>query len=110
VCDCPGDVSLNSEQSPSHFPVLYRGGSGKSVILSSVVRSDKIRERFTGGIAWIGLSQAPNLLALQQRCYLQLMKQHIPKTRQSSVEEQHSCLSAALVGKTVLLVCDDVCE
>ena len=80
------------------------------MILSQVVRSDKIRERFTGGIAWIGLSQAPNLLALQQRCYLQLMKEHIPKIRQSSVEEQHACLAESLMSKAVLVVLDDCCE
>ena len=77
---------------------------------AAVARSQAIRERFVDGIAWVGLSQQPNLLALQLRCYLQLTKEHIPKKRQNSAEEQHSCLAEALRSKIVLLVIDDCCE
>jgi hypothetical protein len=53
-------------------------------------------------------NQSPNLLALQQRCYFQLIGGHIPKKSQHSVEEQHSCLSKSLLSKKVLIVIDDV--
>ena len=55
-------------------------------------------------------NQQPNLLALQQRCHFQLTGGHIPKTRQSSVEEQHACLAESLMSKAVLVVLDDCCE
>jgi hypothetical protein len=100
----------HSARSRSCVTAQGMGGVGKSVITAAVVRHNEIRARFTGGIAWIGLSQQPNLLALQQGCYLQLTKEHMPKKRQSSVEEQHSCLSEALVSKTILVVIDDACE
>ena len=83
------------------------GGVGKSVITAAVLRSEEIRARFVNGIAWIGLSQKPEVLALQQSCYFQLTAEHMPKESQHSEEEQHSCLSKALASKTVLVCIDD---
>jgi hypothetical protein len=83
------------------------GGVGKSVIASSLLHNQEIRERFVDGVAWVGMSQAPQILALQQRCFLQLTKDHMPSNRRNSIKEQHACLSEALVSKTHLIVLDD---
>ena len=58
-------------------------------------------------ILGIGMNQTPQLLALQQRCFYQITGEHIPQQHQTSVEDQHRCLSEALVSKTVLIVLDD---
>lgn len=92
------------------YRFVFRGGVGKSAITSAVARSQEIRKRFIDGIAWIGMSQAPDIVALQQRCFLQLTNRHVPNERRSSVEEQHKCLSEVLISKTCLIVLDDCCK
>ena len=53
------------------------------------------------------MNQNPLLLALQQRCFFQLANDHLPLKYRTSVEDQHRCLSEALISKTVLIVLDD---
>jgi hypothetical protein len=51
------------------------GGVGKTMLTAAVVRDERIRGAFES-IAWIGMSQQPELLQLQGRLYQQLHPQN----------------------------------
>lgn len=53
-------------------------------------------------------SRKPNVLGLQCRMYLQLLKDAMPKKSERSLSTQHAALTDALTGRTVLLAIDGV--
>ena len=65
-----------------------------------------VREAFPDGIGWLGLSQKPDVLDLQRRLYLQLLKDPMPKNSEGSIAGQHAALADALAGRTILLAID----
>jgi hypothetical protein len=84
------------------------GGVGKTMLTAAVVRDKRVRGAFES-IAWIGMSQQPELLQLQAKLYqqLHLTNEEMPK-RANTIESQLRELSS-LCSKRVVLVClDDV--
>ena len=67
------------------------GGVGKTMLTAAVIRDDRVREAFQV-IAWLNMSQKPDLLSLQKRLYQQIHpnNEELPKkakTIEASVEE-----------------------
>jgi hypothetical protein len=65
-----------------------------------------VRQQFPDGIAWLSLSQKPKLRALQRRLHFQLLREHLPKKKQGSAQDQHQYLTGELKTKVVLIVLD----
>ena len=78
------------------------------MITAAVVRDERVREAFTV-IAWINLSQQPDIMSLQLRLYQQLSKnEHIPTQQQHSAEQQLVALRKVAIGQTALVILDDI--
>ena len=74
-----------------------------------VVRSEAIRSSFTT-VAWLSLSQAPQLNKLQHRLLEQISTGKIVKDETKSTEFRLEQLIEAAKSKQMLLVLDDLCE
>ena len=83
------------------------GGVGKTMLTVAVVRDERVRGAFER-IAWIGMSQQPDLLQLQRVLYHQLHPENEEMPKRDLVESQLTELSK-LCSKRVLLVCIDDC-
>ena len=79
------------------------------MITAAVVRDERIRGAFTV-IAWINLSQQPDIMSLQLRLYEQLSKKNesIPTKHQNSAEHQLDALQKVAIGQTALIILDDI--
>jgi hypothetical protein len=84
------------------------GGVGKTMLTAAVVRDGRVRGAFES-IAWIGMSQQPELLQLQAKLYQQLHPENdkIPSkvdTAEAGLRE----LSSLCSNKIVLVCLDDI--
>ena len=77
-------------------------------VTAAVVRSEAIRRAFTT-VAWLSLSQAPQLNKLQHRLLEQITGKTV-KDETKSTEFRLEQLIEAAKSKQMLLVLDDLCE
>lgn len=99
--DSEATVGLTASASEG---LLGMGGIGKSVLAAAVARSDAIRKRFTDGIYWLTVGQDPQVAALLAQVGRAL---GIDDAFYGLADGKQK-LAAALAGKRVLLVLDDV--
>jgi hypothetical protein len=106
------------------------GGVGKTILTAAVVRDERVRGAFER-IAWIGMSQQPDLVELQKRCargcfcimnrpkvdicLCRLYQQIHPDndempTKANSIESQVTELRKICKQSIVLICLDDLCE
>eukprot|EP01047_Picozoa_sp_COSAG01_P043511 COSAG01_NODE_3870_length_5605_cov_4.345260_5_plen_230_part_00 len=85
---------------------ICRGGIGKTVISSWLIRQVSVRELFEK-IVWVPLGQTPNLSVLQRIVYEQLVDGGIWDMDATEDAKQHR-LNEAFRAKTILLVLDDL--
>ena len=82
------------------------GGVGKTMLTAAVIRDARVREAFQV-IAWLNMSQKPDLLQLQQRLYAQLSgNKKIPSQVAESVEGQLTELVSLAQRRVVLITLD----
>jgi hypothetical protein len=86
------------------------GGVGKTMLTAAVVRDERIRGAFES-IAWIGMSQQPELLQLQAKLYQQLHPQNdkMP-SKADSMEASVRELTKLAASRVVLICLDDICK
>ena len=85
------------------------GGVGKTMLTAAVVRDERVRGAFEC-IAWIGMSQQPELLQLQRILYLQLHPQHEEMPKRDLEEAQRIDLTKLVLNRRVLICLDDICK
>ena len=61
-------------------------------------------------IAWVGMSQQPDLLQLQRILYLQLHPQHEEMPKRDLEEAQRIDLTKLVLNRMVLVCLDDICK
>ena len=82
------------------------GGVGKTMLTAAVIRDARVREAFQV-IAWLNMSQKPDLLQLQQRLYAQISgNKKIPSQVAESVEGQLTELVSVCAKRVVLITLD----
>ena len=84
----------------------------KSCTTAACIRDHETRKAFPDGIAWLGLSQQPDVELLQKRLNFQLCNdskmQETGATEGATIlEQQHQFLQKQATGKTILVVLDD---
>jgi hypothetical protein len=86
------------------------GGVGKTMLTAAVVRDERVRGAFES-IAWISMSQQPELLQLQAKLYQQLHPQNekMP-SKADTVDARLRELQDACSQRIVLVCLDDICE
>jgi hypothetical protein len=86
------------------------GGVGKTMLTAAVVRDERVRGAFEC-IAWVGMSQQPDLLQLQAKLYQQSHPENkeVPK-HANSTEARLREISKLVLKRTVLLCIDDICK
>jgi hypothetical protein len=106
-CLFPSSNAKILEMKNGMFVVHGMGGSGKTVVVSSAIRSETVRSRFDR-ICFVGIGQEPNLRDLQRSLHMQLSDEPLD----ASTDDSHvlRALQNASRGKTVLLVIDDPWE
>jgi hypothetical protein len=78
------------------------------MLTAAVLRSEAVRKSFSR-IAWVNMSQKPDLLQLQSRLYQQLHMDGDKMPKQAdSVQSRLDFLCRACVGRVVLICLDDV--
>lgn len=80
------------------------GGIGKTTASAWLCRQERIRRHFDT-IAWVTLSQTPNILACQRQLFVQLTGKQLPQELKE--EDRRREIQEAFVGKQCLLVLDD---
>ena len=83
--------------------------AGKTTTTAALARDVEVRSRF-GRICWVSVGQEPDMGALQQTLYRQLVKRPLPETATSDEQLALEELKEAAQGLSVLLVLDDVWE
>ena len=80
------------------------------MLTAAVVRDERVRGAFEC-IAWVGMSQQPDLLQLQAKLYQQLHPENkeVPK-HANSTEARLREISKLVLKRTVLLCLDDICK
>ena len=86
---------------------MRRGGIGKTVVASWLVRHDNVRQQFDA-IIWVTLGQTPQALNVQQSAFQQLTGGRF--SGDESDEERKIALHQAMQKTKVLLVLDDCWE
>lgn len=81
------------------------GGIGKTVLASALAHDADVQARFTDGILWVSLGQAPDLLSLVDSWIRELKDYDYKPT---TVETASMHLRTLLYDKKMLLVVDDV--
>ena len=81
------------------------GGVGKTMLTAAVVRDARVRESFQV-IAWLNMSQKPDLLQLQQTLYAQLSGSKMSSKAHDSIELQLRELRAVCAKHVVLITLD----
>jgi hypothetical protein len=71
LLDSCGNRSTSVTAPKSRVSSQGMGGVGKTMLTAAVVRDERVRGAFES-IAWIGMSQQPELLQLQRTLYYQL--------------------------------------
>jgi hypothetical protein len=86
------------------------GGVGKTMLTAAVVRDERVRGAFER-IAWIGMSQQPELLQIQRTLFHQLHPDNnkMP-TKADSIGSQLTELVKLCSGRILLIVLDDICK
>jgi hypothetical protein len=80
------------------------GGVGKTTTSAWLCRQASVRTHFDA-IAWVTLSQTPNIPACQRQLFAQLTGHELPQ--ELSEEDRRIAIQHAFVGKQCLLVLDD---
>jgi hypothetical protein len=126
LLDSGGNRSTSVTAPKSRVSSQGMGGVGKTMLTAAVVRDERVRGAFEC-IAWIGMSQEPDLLQLQRTLYHQLHPENgkMPSNADSvgsqltelrctqlmEVVHTNCILTRRLSSGRVLLVCfDDICE
>lgn len=86
------------------------GGVGKTVLTAAVVRDERVRGAFES-IAWIGMSQQPDLLQLQEKLYQQLHPENkkMP-SKADSMDARLRELRKNCFDRVLLICLDDICK
>jgi hypothetical protein len=80
------------------------------MLTAAVVRDERVRGAFES-IAWIGMSQQPELLQLQAKLYQQLHPENEMMPSKAISEEARLRELVGLCSKHVCLIClDDICK
>jgi hypothetical protein len=110
LLDSSGSCSTAVTAPKSRVSSQGMGGVGKTMLTCAVVRDERVRGAFES-IAWIGMSQQPELLQLQSKLYQQLHPRNkkMP-SKADSMEAMLRELSKLASKRTVLLVLDDICK
>jgi hypothetical protein len=86
------------------------GGVGKTMLTAAVVRDERVRGAFES-IAWIGMSQQPDLLQLQRILYYQLHPDNKKMPSKADLVGSQLVELSKLCCQRVVLVClDDICK
>jgi hypothetical protein len=100
-----GELALGLSSQGRGLGLHGMGGMGKSVMALYVCHDDAVRRVFADGVAWVSVGQKPDLLALQNRLLHLLDPAALPAERSS---DARTALAAAVAGKRVLIVIDDL--
>jgi hypothetical protein len=101
-------VALLAPASTPQIGFCGMGGIGKTTVSTWLVRQPQVRDNYNQ-VVWATFGQSPNIQKVQSFVYLQLTGSDI-STKDMSDQEVLQSLQQAFVGKTVLLVLDDVWE
>jgi hypothetical protein len=110
LLDSGGNSSTAVTAPKSRVSSQGMGGVGKTMLTAAVVRDGRVRGAFER-IAWIGMSQQPELLQLQAKLYQQLHpKNDKMPNKADSIEAQLRELSELCSHRVVLVCLDDICK
>jgi hypothetical protein len=110
LLDSAGNRSTAVTAPKSRVSSQGMGGVGKTMLTAAVVRDERVRGAFEC-IAWIGMSQQPELLQLQAKLYQQLHPENkeMPK-HANSIGAQRRELVNTCAKRAVLICLDDICK
>jgi hypothetical protein len=110
LLDSGGSRSTAVTAPKSRISSQGMGGVGKTMLTAAVVRDKRVRGAFES-IAWIGMSQQPELLQLQAKLYQQLHPENekMP-SKADSVESRIRELVSLCSHRAVLVCLDDICK
>jgi hypothetical protein len=110
LLDSAGNRSTAVTAPKSRVSSQGMGGVGKTMLTAAVVRDERVRGAFEC-IAWIGMSQQPELVQLQAKLYQQLHPENkeMPK-HANSIGAQRRELVNTCAKRAVLICLDDVCK
>jgi hypothetical protein len=110
LLDSGGNRSTAVTAPKSRVSSQGMGGVGKTMLTAAVVRDERVRGAFES-IAWIGMSQQPDLLQLQRILYQQLHPENekMP-SKADSDDAQLRELQDACSHRIVLVCLDDICK
>jgi hypothetical protein len=110
LLDSGGNRSTAVTAPKSRVSSQGMGGVGKTMLTAAVVRDGRVRGAFES-IAWIGMSQQPDLLQLQAKLYQQLHPENeLMPSKAISVEAQLRELSRLSCNRVLLVCLDDICK
>ena len=79
------------------------GGVGKTMLTAAVVRDARVREAFQV-IAWLNMSQKPDLLQLQKRLYQQIHPNNKELPKKAKTIEASVVEITRICAKRVVLI------
>jgi hypothetical protein len=110
LLDSGGNRSTAVTAPKSRVSSQGMGGVGKTMLTAAVVRDERVRGAFEC-IAWIGMSQQPELLQLQAKLYQQLHPENkeMPGHAKSAESKRRELVNTC--AKRAVLIClDDICK
>jgi WD40 repeat protein len=81
------------------------GGYGKTTLARAICHDVRVRQAFPDGILWVTLGQTPNVLGGLRKLYAAMTGQ---RPDFIDIEDAANALAAQLMGRTCLIVVDDV--
>src|SRR5579863_6123346 len=82
-------------------------GVGKTSLAATLAQDDDVLAHFRGGVLWVGLGPAPNVLSLLSRWGMLLGLSSAEISRLSTIEEWTEALRILIGTRKLLLVIDD---
>jgi hypothetical protein len=108
LLDSSGNRSTAVTAPKSRVSSQGMGGVGKTMLTAAVVRDERVRGAFES-IAWIGMSQQPELSQLQVQLYQQLHPQNEEMPKRANSVDSHLRELKAIAHSRIILIClDDV--
>jgi hypothetical protein len=89
----------------NRLAIIGLGGSGKTMLSQALAVEPDITAKYPDGVLWISLGQAPNIIAHLQTL-LRVLNRRVDGAGDESALRGE--LNAALIGRTFLLILDDL--